>query len=305
MAAVGQNLNFPNFPNLSLNSFLSYVQSHCLKFRLISRIETPSDTPIPSGMNTPRFDFDSAHLGPGSTSNGLRGEKNRMQPIKISALEYESDIDADELLPVYIESKAKLFQLQSTLSPSKGVSSNQNGKKHTKKSGILISMSDPVSTKLLRKIQKIEDDVLFDRYIAEKQWEIRRIQLEKEAADAVRRNGAEIASTTSQDLDTEITLDSDDEISREAAKIGAALLEENESDDDAALANLFASLPVNEVDPITGKSSTVTTGSNGVKITIRDFGKWTGVNPTRVLEEACRARLVPYTGTLRLISDIS
>jgi ATP-dependent RNA helicase DHX29 len=71
-----------------------------------------------------------------------------------------------------------------------------------------------------------------------------------------------------------------------------ALLEENGSDDDAALADLFASLPVNEVDPLTGKSSTVINGSNGIKVTIQDFGKWTGVNPTRVLEEACRARRV-------------
>jgi len=241
-------------------------------------------------MNTPRFDFDSAHLGPGSTSNGSKGDKNRMLPIKISALDYESDIDADELLPVYLESKAKLFQLQSSLCPTKGGSSNQNGKKHTKKSGILISMSDPISTKLLRKIQKIEDDVLFDRYIAEKQWEVRRVQLEKDAAAAARRNGAETASITSQESET--VPNSDDEVSREAAKIGSAMLEEDESDDDVTLANLFASLPINEVDPITGKSSTVITGSNGVKVTIRDFGKWTGVNPTRVLEEACRARLV-------------
>jgi ATP-dependent RNA helicase DHX29 len=68
------------------------------------------------------------------------------------------------------------------------------------------------------------------------------------------------------------------------------MLEEDSSDDDAALADLFASLPVNEVDPITGKSTTVVNSSNGVKVTIRDFGKWTGVSPTRVLEEACRAR---------------
>lgn len=244
-------------------------------------------------MNTPRFDFDSAHLGPGPTPNGPKGDKNRMHPIKISALEDESDIDADELLPVYLESKTKLFQLQSTLSPTKAA--NSNGKKHAKKSGILISMSDPVSTKLLRKIQRIEDDVLFDRYIAEKQWDTRRVQLEKDAAAAAiaRRSEFETTSTTSQESDT--LHDVIDEVSKEAADIGAALLQdENESDDDAHLANLFASLPVNEVDPITGKSSTVATGSDGVKVT-RDFGKWTGVSPTRVLEEACRARLVPHT----------
>jgi ATP-dependent RNA helicase DHX29 len=91
-----------------------------------------------------------------------------------------------------------------------------------------------------------------------------------------------------------ILVDSDDEVSGKAAKIGAAMLEENESDDEGAIADLFASLPVNEVDPVTGKTSTVVNGSNGVRVTIRDFGKWTGVNPTRVLEEACRARYVLF-----------
>lgn len=260
---------------------------------------------MPSGTNTPRFDFDLAHPGLGSASNGSKGDKNRLLPIKINSSDYESDIDADELLPVYLESKAKLFQLQSTLSRTKRTSSNQNGKGYTKKSGILISMSDPVSTKLLRKIQKIEEDVLFDRYIAEKEWEIRRIQLEKDAAATARRNAAEADNNVSQE--SEPIFDSDDEVSREANEIGAALLEEveNESDDDATLANLFASLPVDEIDPITGKSSTVTTGSNGVKITIRDFGKWTGVNPTRVLEEACRARLVFTYWTLISMSGTS
>lgn len=128
--------------------------------------------------------------------------------------------------------------------------------------------------------------------MANQQWETKRIQLEREAA--AQRNAAEIIqdSSDSQSQDSLTLVDSDDEVSREATKIGAAILEENDSDDEGALADLFASLPVNETDPVTGKTSTVVNGSNGVKVTIRDFGKWTGVNPTRVLEEACRARFV-------------
>jgi len=128
--------------------------------------------------------------------------------------------------------------------------------------------------------------------VANQQWETKRIQLEREAA--AQRNAAEIIqdSSDSQSQDSLTLVDSDDEVSREATKIGAAILEENDSDDEGALADLFASLPVNETDPVTGKTSTVVNGSNGVKVTIRDFGKWTGVNPTRVLEEACRARFV-------------
>jgi ATP-dependent RNA helicase DHX29 len=84
--------------------------------------------------------------------------------------------------------------------------------------------------------------------------------------------------------------------------MGMELLEDNESDDDAALADLFASLPVNEVDPVTGKSCTVVNGKDGVKIVISDFGKWPGISPTRVLEEACKARLVLKKHALRMNS---
>jgi len=137
-------------------------------------------------------------------------------------------------------------------------------------------------------MKKIEDDILFDQYLANQQWETMRIQLEREAA--AHRNAQETNPDPDDSQESETLVDSDDEVSREAAKIGAALLEENGSDDDDALADLFASLPVNEVDPLTGKSSTVVNGSDGVKVTIRDFGKWTGISPMRVLEEACRAR---------------
>ena len=247
--------------------------------------DTPVDTPLASGLNTPRLGPDTRHLGL-STSSSVGSlsqvEKKRETPRKVNTIEYDSDIDPDDLLPKYLECKEKLFQIQSS---SSKMLPRQNGKKPEKKSHSRQSTADPESAKILRKIKKIEDDILFDRYVADQQWAVRRIQLEKDGA--ARRITAEMADNDS--VESVTLVDSDDEISREAAKISAELLEED-SDDDTTLADLFASLPVNEVDPLTGKSSTVMNGANGVKITIRDFGKWTGVSPSRVLEEACRAR---------------
>ena len=214
-------------------------------------------------------------------SSSFQSGEKRPTVKKVVALDYESDIDPDDLLPTYIKCKEKLFHQE--YKPKK--SSRTNGHDTTQKMPSRTTESDLESAKLLRKIKRIEEDVLFDRYLADQKWDVRRIQLERDAA--ARRNAAEL-ELDNNTSDTQV--DSDDEVSSEAAKIGAALLAENESDDDAALADLFASLPVNEVDPLTGKSSTVINGKNGVKVTIRDFGKWTGVNPTRVLEEACRAR---------------
>lgn len=233
-----------------------------------------------SGTNTPRTESDNRQGG-----NPPRIGKKREQIKKIIAVDYDSDIDPDDLLPVYLESKAKLFQLQP--SPTRGAPLRPNTRNNHQISPAKPA-ADPESAKLLRKIRKIEDDVLFDNYLAHQQWEVQRIQLEKDAA--ARRNAAEIAQDSADSQESETLVDSDDEVSREAAKIGAALLEETGSDDDGALTDLFASLPVNEVDPLTGKSTTVVNGSDGIKVTIRDFGKWTGVNPARVLEEACRSR---------------
>ena len=200
---------------------------------------------------------------------------------------YDSDIDPDDLLPVYLESKTKLFAIQSSTSVARPVRSNAR-KASNPKGHIRQVTADPEAAKVLRKIKKIEDDVLFDQYLADQQWEVQRIQLERDAA--AHRNAAEVAADENDSHASGSCASSEDEISKEATAIGAAMLEEDESDDEAALADLFASLPVNEVDPLTGKSSTVVNGLNGAKVIIRDFGKWAGVNPARVLEEACRAR---------------
>jgi ATP-dependent RNA helicase DHX29 len=259
--------------------------------------ETPINSPLPSGTTTPRLESDTRHIGL-TPSNGSSSQldKSRSFPKKPVAVEYDSDIDPDDLLPVYLECKTKLFHLQ--VLESRKNAPRANNRLNPPKSTV---PTDPESAKIVRKLKKIEDDVLFDQYVANQQWEARRIQLERDAA-AQRNAGESIHDNSDSRSQESITLvDSDDEVSREAAKIGAAMLEENDSDDDAALADLFASLPVNEVDPITGKTSTVINGNNGVKVIIRDFGKWTGVNPTRVLEEACRARFVIRLSYSRII----
>ncbi len=228
------------------------------------------------------------HIGSVTANNNAsRLEKQRSPAKKSVSVEYDSDIDPDDLLPAYLDCKSKLFQSQQfrpSKEPPKGNRQNNVAR------GLPAATTDLASAKLLRKIKKIEDDVLFDKYLADQQWETKRIQLEKEAAAS--RKVIEIGQDSSDSQESQTLVDSDDEVSKEAAKIGAAFLEETGSDDDAALADLFASLPVNEVDPLTGKSSTVVNGLNGVKVVIRDFGKWPGINPTRVLDEACRARYV-------------
>jgi len=132
-----------------------------------------------------------------------------LSPQKPAAVEYDSDIDPDDLLPVYLECKTRLFHLQAPQSRKNALRAipRLNPSKST-------SPMTPESAKILRKIKKIEDDVLFDKYVADQQWEIKRIQLEKEAA--AQRNAAEAlhehGDTHSSDSLT--LIDSDGEVSR-------------------------------------------------------------------------------------------
>jgi ATP-dependent RNA helicase DHX29 len=139
--------------------------------------------------------------------------------------------------------------------------------------------------KLHAKLNRIEKDVLFDKFVAEQQWKLKKATLEKELA-ATRKKEAEEARLKKEAGNTP-----SGEVNEEAERITAEILAGVHEDDDDAITGLFASLPVTEVDAVTGKTNTVLNGSDGRKVTIRDFGKWTGVNPTRVLEEACRSRL--------------
>lgn len=190
-------------------------------------------------------------------------------------MRFDEDIEPDQLLPFYLETKTKLFALQR---PRQDTVRNKGAKAKSADS------NDPEEALLLAKLDRVEKDVLFDKYVAEQQWRNKRIELEKEYAAKAAEAKKEAAAETP-------AKEQPDDVNTEAERIAAEILAENSDDD--ALADLFASLPVSEVDPVTGKTNTVINGADGSKVTIRDFGKWTGVTPMRALEEACRLRLVP------------
>lgn len=141
------------------------------------------------------------------------------------------------------------------------------------------------AARLESKLTRIESDVLFDKFLADQQWRTEKIALEKEIGAAKKQAKLEQAAASNGNKEKGAV---DDDINNEAERIAAEILAETNDDDD--LAGLFASLPKNEVDPSTNKMQTVVTSKEGVRIVIRDFGKWTGINPRRVLEEACRSR---------------
>ena len=215
-------------------------------------------------------------------------------PKRVTAL-FTEDIEPDDLIPAYIETQTKLFEIQRPRQEA------PRGKGPKSKPNVPVDSDEAM---LLAKLDKIEKDILFDKFVADQQWRDKKIMLEKAYAQAKKTRAVE-EKQDAADVENS-PLGETDEINEEAARIAAEILAENgenEDDDDEALADLFSSLPVSEVDPVTGKTNTVLNGADGSKVIIRDFGKWNGVSPSRALEEACRARDSSVRITYRLVSD--
>ncbi|RWA09918.1 hypothetical protein EKO27_g5192 [Xylaria grammica] len=265
-----------------------------------SQPDTPYESPLPSGANTPRLaELTGASKHAGSKS-GL--PSSRAGPPRKLLVTCDEDFEPDDLIPAYLETMEKLFWLQRPRQSNKKPNGPKNRLPLASKSQSSSSESiDLEEAKLLAKVGRIEQDVLFDKPLAEHTWRNRRIELEKEFASNTRKAEQEREQEQERekekerekenkttDLDQESESDDDDEIAQEAKRMAAEILQDD-SGEDEALSDLFASLPVQEIDA-TGKTTTVISGADGVKVTIRDFGKWSGVSPTRVLEEACRSR---------------
>ncbi|KAM7187023.1 ATP-dependent RNA helicase DHX29 [Rhypophila sp. PSN 637] len=259
-----------------------------------SQGDTPFDTPLPSGATTPQFLELDPRLGTKLKNGALNTRSPRAASPKKPAVTYDEDIEPDQLLPLYLESKEKLFALErprQDLPKAKGAKGRPE-----------YGAQDPEEALLRAKLDRIEKDVLFDKFVAEQKWREKKIGLEKEYAVAKKKKADEEKENTK--AEEPAAASDEDDVSKEAERIAAEILAQSE-DEDGGLADLFSSLPVNEVDPLTGKSSTVMNGADGAKVTIRDFGKWTGVSPMRALEEACRSRDSSVRISYHVLSDVS
>jgi ATP-dependent RNA helicase DHX29 len=206
----------------------------------------------------------------------------------------DSDFEPDELLPEYLEARTKLFKLERPLQDAK------NGLKKGRRPArtpVASEEEEMEIAKLRARIDRIARDPLFDGGLAELEWRARVPALEKDHV-AMRIELAKTPApveppavqTPEVELSEEAELEEKDEVTLEAEKIAAEILAQNGEDSDGGLGDLFANLPVTEVDEATGESNTVVNNSDGSRLTIRDFAKWTGVSPLRILEEACRSR---------------
>ena len=167
----------------------------------------------------------------------------------------ESDDSADPpSVAQYIELQSRLFAIQNALPPEtlpkKPIDPDREARK--------------VSAKIIR----IERDPLFDTREADYAWKSRKHSLEIEAAQ--HKATARVASGSG----------TEGVASRPISPERRQHEEQEAPDDEGGISGLFE----------LGDNLPDTEGEVGPEVTIKDFGKWSGTNPRKVLEDVSKAR---------------
>lgn len=244
------------------------------------------DNPQPSGTNTPLTDVSSTSDKP-PVGNIIADHRNALNTSNQPS-ESDSDLEPDNLLPAWLSAKSKLYESN----PGLAVVRSTKGRRSNGKRFISLSDKDPLAPlqdKLLRRIRRIERDILFDQLEAERQWDDISKLLAQESAqrrkfglDNTRRD-AHTNHSNDFSRDGDATLQSDTDS-------GASNQEPQDTEEDNLLGELFQNLPESSTDAETGITSMTVQEQECHRLIIRDFGKWTGMSPRRILEDTCRAR---------------
>nr|POE93609.1 putative helicase c15c4.05 [Quercus suber] len=205
--------------------------------------------------------------------------------VDVDVSDLGSDLEPDELVATHLRTRRKLFEINP--------SSQDQGKR---KKGHKAHDSTPISTaerKLQQKLSKIESDALFDQHEADSQWAVQKINLAREAAD---RKRLQLADHQNSRAETRVSSDKTEDVNNLAEQMGQQLLDDTEQDDDL-LGGIFTALP-----GIGHLANEELTTPDSASMTIRDFGKLTGMSPKRILEETCKARDARVRLNYKLIS---
>ena len=227
-------------------------------------------------------------------------EKSRQQRVESDS--DDSNDDPRYALERYVTLQRQLFAKDPDLTLI------DRHKPHNKaKRGPDIPQQDVETTRLLRRIRRLQADILFDKVEAQERWSEVRLLLLKEAAERrVLQLGVQKTEGRAHGRDRTQTVDTSsqeelpsgtkpthtvvpDTVVCPAAQDSPTILDDHDSA--LGLGEFFSSLPVQETNADSGESM-MTTIANGEPVTIRNFGKWTGMSPRRIFEEACKARSV-------------
>ena len=209
-------------------------------------------------------------------SETLAEDKNDPDTFTENSSDSDTTLEPQELLGKYLELQTRLFKRQPELT---NMDLRIKGIKMKKTLGQSVANDpDVTSRRLLRRIARLQSDILFDREEGYEKWTELRLNLLREKNDRKK-----------------LYLDEDRpaQTSRGDDASSSQMHNSNDTTDEdnfLQLGDFFSSLPESQVDSETGTSNMVATNSNGTTIAIREFSKTQGLSPRRILTEACKAR---------------
>ncbi|KAF2839488.1 ATP-dependent RNA helicase A [Patellaria atrata CBS 101060] len=219
------------------------------------------------------------------------------EDIEVSDL--DSDLEPDELLSTYLKIKSRLFDINPEFGEDQA-SKVTKSKRKSQGTSVSSVPSSPGISKLLRQLQQIETDILFDKDEAQALWIPKRNLLAQEKTARMKLN-LDIRKKSSQQNTPQNCVANNvpqDPPSVDELPVHSGTLTDEE--DLVGMSDMFgAGMEITE----TSHEDTNPGNSKSKGVTIRDFGKSTGgLSPRRVLEEACRSRESTSKIILKLIS---
>ena len=191
----------------------------------------------------------------------------------------DSDLELDELIPAYLRIKGKLYEIDPQLIEAGSRKQNRGAKS---KKPATMPVQSPAVRKLLSQLQQLTSDALFDAYEAEAQWPARRNHIAQRQAEKRLQKETQHAPVKAWQDVPDVPVVSTELEPVLAANAVDAIESEDETD---LLGDMFSAIP-NEV-PI---QQAAPDNADTEGVVLRDFGKVSGVNPRKVLEEAVRSR---------------
>ncbi|KAG9574617.1 hypothetical protein KCV01_g18159, partial [Aureobasidium melanogenum] len=241
----------------------------------------PSESATPSISSEKRI----ANKAASTPSDHVQQPTETPTPVDdVEVSDVESDLDPDEMLSTYLRTKLRLYERNPSLvnDPTKK-SKSQRGKTTPSP-----QKPTPGESKLQQRLKSIESDVLFDKDLADMRWIEERNQILQNQSERKKFN---LAGEVKEKKEANETLSNTpresatDDVMAEAEAAAQQLLDEM-GEDDEMLGGMFGEATEGAShDAASGQTDNV--GSN---LTVRNFGKITGINPRRTFEEACRSR---------------
>ncbi|KAL5118493.1 hypothetical protein ACEQ8H_003669 [Pleosporales sp. CAS-2024a] len=228
-----------------------------------------------------------------ATPQSLTSANHVSAEVDMVVSDLESDMELDHLIPTYLKLKAKLYEIDPTLIETTG--KQKKGAKGKKNHLAQIPQS-PAVRKLLSQLQRIAADPLFDEYKAELQWPARRNQIAQQ--NAIKRQNQPEPSANSNNERENVASEHNQAVGPEDVVSTDATNHSSDTEEDVdLLGGIFSAVP-----DCKEAASSQDPNSVSENITLRDFGKSSGLTPRRLLEETIRSRDTHARLTYRMIS---